>query len=121
MDNSFGQTLVTSALPYANGSIHIGHLVEYIQTDIFVRFLRLLGRDVAYVCADDTHGSPIQLKARLMGVTPEDLIARYREEHRRDFNDFQIGFDFYYTTHSEENLKHVLHIFERLREGGHIY
>src|SRR5438552_13881921 len=79
--------LITSALPYANGSIHLGHLVEYIQTDIFVRFLKMTGRDVVYMCADDTHGTPIEINAQRAGMKPEDFIAQYYVEHQRDFAD----------------------------------
>ena len=113
--------LVTAALPYANGPIHLGHLVEYIQADIYVRFLRLTGRDVIYLCADDTHGTPVLAKARQLGVEPEQLIARYHQEHQRDFRNFLIQFDGYHSTHSEENRRHSTMIFERLRTGGHIY
>ena len=95
--------LVTSALPYANGSIHIGHLVEYIQTDIFVRFLRLVGEDVIYMCADDTHGTPIELRALKEGITPEELVGRYAIEHQKDFADFDIVFDYYGSTNQDEN------------------
>jgi methionyl-tRNA synthetase len=94
---------VTSALPYANGAIHLGHLVEYIQTDIWVRFQRLRGHDVVYVCADDTHGTPIMLRAEKEGITPEALIERVWQEHTRDFAGFGISFDKYYSTHSPEN------------------
>src|SRR3954465_6256970 len=94
--------LVTSALPYANGSIHLGHLVEYIQTDIWVRFQKMQGHEVHYVCADDTHGTAIMLRAEKEGITPEQLIARVLEEHQRDFAGFNIAFDNYYTTHSPE-------------------
>ena len=112
--------LLTSALPYANGSIHLGHLVEYIQTDILARYHRLRGRDVIYLCADDTHGTPIEINAKKAGIRPEDLIARYYEEHQRDFADFHIQFDEYYSTNSPENRKHAEYIFQRLREQGHI-
>ena len=112
--------LVTSALPYANGSIHLGHLVEYIQTDIWVRYQKLRGHHCIYVCADDAHGTPIMLKAEQEGVTPEQLIARFGEEHRRDFAAFLIGFDNYYTTHSEENRCYSETIYRRLRDAGHI-
>ena len=95
--------LVTSALPYANGSIHLGHLVEYIQTDVWVRFQKLRGNRCIYVCADDAHGTPIMLKARAEGIEPEELIRRVGEEHQRDFADFAIGFDNYHSTHSDEN------------------
>lgn len=112
--------LITSALPYANGSIHLGHLVEYIQTDIYVRFLKLTGRDAIYMCADDTHGTPIELKARQQGIPPEQLIASYHAEHVEDFGRFQIGFDCFYTTNSPENQFHLETIFGRLRDKGHI-
>src|SRR5450830_1259095 len=95
--------LVTSALPYANGSIHLGHLVEYIQTDIWVRFQRMCGHTVHYVCADDTHGAPVMLRAEKEGITPEALVERVRGEHLRDFTDFSVAFDNYHSTHSPEN------------------
>jgi len=112
--------LVTSALPYANGPLHVGHLVEYIQTDIWVRFQRLRGHRCYYVCADDAHGTPIMLRAEQDGVSPEELIARVGEEHRADFRDFSISFDNYHTTHSPENRELSNHIYTRLREAGHI-
>lgn len=114
------KTLVTSALPYANGSIHLGHLVEYVQTDIYVRFLRSCGEDVLYVCADDTHGTPIEIKARAEGISPEELVERIGIEHRRDFADFGISFDHFDSTNSPENRAWAELIFERLRKGGHI-
>jgi len=97
------EILVTSALPYANGAIHLGHLVEYIQTDIWARFQRMRGHDVVYVCADDTHGTPIMLRAEKEGITPEALIDKVWSEHTRDFAGFGISFDLYYSTHSLEN------------------
>jgi len=112
--------LVTSALPYANGPIHLGHLVEYIQTDIWVRYQRLQGNACWYVCADDAHGTPIMLKARELGITPEALIERVGKEHQRDFAGFEIGFDNYYTTHSSENREFSELIYTRLRDGGWI-
>ena len=112
--------LVTSALPYANGPIHIGHLVEYIQTDIWVRFQRQRGHDCIYVCADDAHGTPIMLRAELEGVTPEQLIERVGAEHRADFAAFMVAFDNYHTTHSDENRELASTIYTRLREAGHI-
>ncbi len=112
--------LVTSALPYANGSIHIGHLVEYIQTDIWVRFQKMQGHDCIYVCADDAHGTPIMLRAQKEGITPEQLIAATDREHRADFADFHIGFDNFHSTHSEENREIAETIYKRLRDGGHI-
>lgn len=113
--------LVTSALPYANGPIHIGHLVEYIQTDIFVRFLRLTGEDVIYCCADDTHGTPIEIAAQKEGILPEELIGRYHKEHLRDFTSFQIKFDSYYSTNSPENKEYSDLIFNKAKEKGLIY
>lgn len=112
--------LVTSALPYANGPIHLGHLVEYIQTDIWVRFQKLQGHECWYVCADDAHGTPIMLKAREQGVSPEALIERVGREHREDFAGFEVAFDNYYTTHSEENRHYAELIYSRLRDGGWI-
>jgi methionyl-tRNA synthetase len=113
--------IVTSALPYANGEIHIGHLVEYIQTDIFVRFLKLSGRTVIYCCADDTHGTPIELKSRDLGIKPEQLIDRYSKEHQEDFKNFHIKFDSYYSTNSPENKILSDKIFNILLKKGHIY
>ena len=112
--------LITSALPYANGPIHIGHLVEYIQTDIWSRFQKLRGHNCWYVCADDAHGTPIMLKARAEGITPEQLIARVAEEHKADFSAFRIGFDNYHSTHSDENRWCATLIYERNRDKGHI-
>ncbi|HET7395181.1 MAG TPA: methionine--tRNA ligase [Gammaproteobacteria bacterium] len=112
--------LVTSALPYANGPIHLGHMLEYIQTDIWVRFQRLMGNECIYVCADDAHGTPIMLRARQEGITPEQLIARTEIEHRRDFADFLISTDNYHTTHSPENRELATLIYKRLRDRGHI-
>src|SRR6202790_4451256 len=97
------QILVTSALPYANGQIHIGHMVEYIQTDIWVRSLRMHGHEVYYVGADDTHGTPVMLRAEQEGITPKQLIERVGKEHKRDFDSFGISFDNYYSTDAEEN------------------
>ncbi|QXP85343.1 methionine--tRNA ligase [Methylococcus sp. Mc7] len=110
--------LVTSALPYANGPIHLGHLVEYIQTDIWVRFQKMRGHDCRYVCADDTHGTPIMLRAEREGITPEELIARVHGEHLRDFTGFHIEFDNYYSTHSEETRAHAAEIYGRLKARG---
>ncbi|APR35342.1 methionine--tRNA ligase [Paraburkholderia sp. SOS3] len=112
------QILVTSALPYANGQIHIGHLVEYIQTDIWVRALRMHGHEVYYVGADDTHGTPIMLKAEQEGITPRQLIERVWNEHTRDFNHFGISFDHYYTTDSEENRVLSESVYLALRDAG---
>jgi len=112
--------LVTSALPYANGPLHLGHMVEYIQTDTWVRFQRLRGHDCVYVCASDAHGTPIMLKARQEGVTPEALIARMGADQRRDFADFEVAFDNFHTTHSEENREVTEAIYQRLAAAGHI-
>jgi methionyl-tRNA synthetase len=112
--------LVTSALPYANGPIHLGHLVEYIQTDIWVRFQKLRGHECWYVCADDTHGTPVMLRAQQEGVTPEALIERMHAEHARDFADFGVAFDNYYSTHSPENRELAELLYQRLQQGGHI-
>ena len=110
--------LVTSALPYANGAIHLGHLVEYIQTDIWVRFQKMSGQECWYVCADDTHGTPIMLRAEKEGITPEQLIARVHSEHARDFAGFLVGFDNYYTTHSPETRHFANDIFGKLKAAG---
>jgi len=112
--------LVTSALPYANGPLHIGHMVEYIQTDIWVRFQKMRGHECLYFCADDAHGTPIMLKAQQENTTPEQLIERFADEHRHDFDAFDIGFDNYYTTHSDENRELASLIYSHLDEAGHI-
>ncbi|MEN7341579.1 MAG: methionine--tRNA ligase [Pseudomonadota bacterium] len=113
--------LVSSALPYANGNIHLGHLVEYLQTDIWVRFQRMRGHEVHYVCASDAHGTPIMLRARSEGIEPEALVERYRDAHMRDFAAFQIEFDHFGSTHSEENRVIVYDIYGKLRDAGHVY
>ena len=118
MSNSKRRLLVTSALPYANGQIHIGHLVEYVQTDIWVRFQRMRGHEVHYVGADDTHGTPIMLRAEKEGLTPKELIANVWKEHKRDFDDFLISFDNYYTTDSPENETLSQSIYLKLRDAG---
>jgi len=110
--------LVTSALPYANGAIHLGHLVEYIQTDIWVRFQKLRGHECYYVCADDTHGTPIMLRAEKEGITPEALIERVHGEHSRDFAGFHVAFDNYHTTHAAETQLYANEFFARLRAAG---
>ena len=112
--------LVTSALPYANGEIHLGHLLEYIQTDIWVRFQKMQGNECHYVCADDAHGTPIMLKADEMGITPEELIAGVSERHQADFKDFNIEFSQFHSTHSEENRYFSELIYSRLKESGFI-
>ncbi|MGE5491254.1 MAG: methionine--tRNA ligase [Actinomycetota bacterium] len=110
--------LVTSALPYANGSIHLGHLVEYIQTDVWVRFQKMRGNECWYVCADDTHGTPIMLRAEKEGITPEALIQRVHGEHSRDFAGFLVGFDNYYSTHSDETRACANDIYGKLKAAG---
>ena len=117
MSSSPRRLLVTSALPYANGQIHIGHLVEYVQTDIWVRYQRMRGHEVHYVGADDTHGTPIMLRAEKEGLTPKELIANVWQEHKRDFDDFLISFDNYYTTDSPENEKLSQSIYLKLRDA----
>jgi len=112
--------VVTSALPYANGPIHIGHLVEYVQTDIWVRFQRMGGHRCLYFCADDTHGTPIMISARTAGIKPEQLIERVHKEHTADFDSFHVRFDNYYTTHSPENRAFAELIFQRVSEAGSI-
>ncbi|HOE61129.1 MAG TPA: methionine--tRNA ligase [Kiritimatiellia bacterium] len=118
MGNTKRKMVVTSALPYANGDIHIGHLVEYLQTDFWVRFQKMRGHACVYVCADDTHGTPIMVRARAEGISPEELIARSYERHTRDFADFEIQFDQYHSTHSEENRALCNTIFESMRQSG---
>ena len=112
--------LITSALPYANGPIHLGHLVEYIQTDIWARFQKMRGHECHYVCADDAHGTPIMLRARQDGITPEQLIADVSRDHQADFTDFLIDFDNYHSTHSDENKELSQGIYRTLRDAGHI-
>ena len=112
--------LVTSALPYANGPIHLGHLVEYIQTDIWVRFNKSIGNDVVYICADDAHGTPIMLKAKQQGISPEELISKTKKEHENDFSEFFIQFDHYSSTNSKKNEELCKEIFLKLHKSGHI-
>ncbi len=112
--------LVTSALPYANGSIHLGHLVEYIQTDVWARFQRMCGHQCIYVCADDAHGTPIMIRAQQEGITPEQLIAKTKQEHEQDFADFHIQFDNFHSTHSDENRQLSGSIFKALQDNGYI-
>ncbi len=112
--------LVTSALPYANGPLHLGHMVETVQTDIWVRFQQLRGHECIYVCADDTHGTPIMLRAQSEGITPEELIARVAVEHKTDLDAFNIGFDNFHSTHSDENRELTYRLFEALERSGHI-
>ncbi len=110
--------VVTSALPYANGAIHIGHLVEYLQTDFWVRFQKMRGHDCVYICADDTHGTPIMVRARKEGITPEELIANSHKLHSADFAEFGVNFDNFYTTNSEENKEFCLGIYKKMVEGN---
>jgi methionyl-tRNA synthetase len=114
------QILVTSALPYANGSIHLGHMLEYIQTDMWVRFQKLRGNQCIYVCADDAHGSAIMLRAEKEGITPEQLITNVQAEHSADFVDFLVEFDNFHSTHAEENRELSAAIYLKLRDAGHI-
>ncbi|WP_041234272.1 methionine--tRNA ligase [Aeromonas veronii] len=112
--------LVTCALPYANGSIHLGHMLEHIQADIWVRYQRMRGHQVHFICADDAHGTPIMLKAQQMGITPEEMIAAVSKEHQADFAGFNISFDNYHSTHSDENRELAELIYGRLKNGGFI-
>jgi len=120
ISNAPRKILVTSALPYANGSIHLGHLVEYIQTDIWVRFQKMQGHTVHYVCADDTHGTPIMLRAEKEGITPETLIGNVHKEHSADFSEFLVGFDNYYSTNAPENKELSQGIYKKLKAAGKI-
>ncbi|MBI4966468.1 MAG: methionine--tRNA ligase [Desulfomonile tiedjei] len=117
---SLPKILITSALPYANGDIHIGHLVEYIQTDIYVRFLRLIGEDVIYLCASDAHGTPIEINAAKRGISPQQLVNEFHDRHKKDFARFEVGFDEFYTTDSPENRRHCETIYLRAKGKGHI-
>ncbi|MCG9697001.1 methionine--tRNA ligase [Shewanella sp. Isolate11] len=120
MATSQRKILVTSALPYANGPIHLGHMLEYIQTDIWARFQKLRGHECHYICADDAHGTPIMLKAQQLGIEPEQMIAQVQTEHQQDFADFNIEFDNFHSTHSEENRQLASEIYLKLRDGGYI-
>tara|TARA_R110002096_G_scaffold379_4_gene2292 strand:- start:2496 stop:4532 length:2037 start_codon:yes stop_codon:yes gene_type:complete len=121
MPDTQRKILVTSALPYANGPIHIGHLVEYIQTDIWVRFQKQRGHSCYYICADDAHGTPIMLRAQQEGITPEQLISDTWTQHNADFAGFNVGFDNFYSTHSDETREYAELIYNRLNERGHIH
>ena len=112
--------LITSALPYANGAIHLGHLLEHIQTDIWVRYQKMRGHECYYICADDTHGTPIMLRAESEGITPEALIARVHDEHLRDFTGFHVAYDNYHSTHAAENREIVNEVYLKLRDAGFI-
>jgi len=120
MSDKARQIVVTSALPYANGPIHIGHMLEYVQTDIWVRFQKMRGHECIYVCADDAHGTPIMLRAKAEGITPEVLIDKMNREHLLDFTDFGIDFDNFYSTHSPENKAFAEEIYLKLKSAGHI-
>jgi methionyl-tRNA synthetase len=120
MNQSSRKILVTSALPYANAPLHIGHIVEYTQTDIWSRFQKMRGHQCWFVCASDAHGTPIMLNARKQGITPEELVARSSESQQQDFSDFRIEFDNFHTTHSEENRELCNTIYERNRDAGHV-
>jgi methionyl-tRNA synthetase len=112
--------LVTNALPFANGPIHLGHMLGYIQADIWVRFQRMQGHTVHYVCADDTHGTAIMLGAEKVGLTPEQYIAGVQIEHSRDFKRFHVDFDIFHSTHSQENRELATMIYQRIRDAGKI-
>lgn len=120
MATSQRKILVTSALPYANGPIHLGHMLEYIQTDIWSRYQKLRGHECHYICADDAHGTPIMLKAQQLGIAPEDMIAQVNKEHQQDFADFNIAFDNYHSTHSDENRVLASDIYLKLRANDYI-
>lgn len=112
--------LVTCALPYANGSIHLGHMLEHIQADVWVRYQRMRGHEVNFICADDAHGTPIMLKAQQLGITPEQMIGEMSQEHQTDFAGFDISYDNYHSTHSDENRELSELIYTRLKENGFI-
>jgi len=121
MNELKNRVLITSALIYANGPVHIGHLVENTQTDIYVRFLKLNGHDAFYCGAEDTHGTPIEIAAAKQGVTPEQFIDRWAKEHEEDYKRYHVNYDSYYTTHSPENQRYTEQIFKRLMDAGHVY
>lgn len=120
MSSTSRNILVTCALPYANGSIHLGHMLEHIQADIWVRFQRMRGHNIHFICADDAHGTPIMLKAQQLGITPEEMIAAVSQEHQTDFAGFKISFDNYHSTHSDENRQFAESIYTNLKENGFI-
>ena len=120
MTNKPREILVTSALPYANGSLHLGHMVEHIQSDIWVRFQRLMGNTCYFVCGSDAHGTPIMLKAEQQGISPETLVNNYYQEHKQDLHDFGIEYDNFYTTHSPENKELSTYIYNQLSARGDI-
>src|SRR5882672_12812922 len=112
--------LVTHALPYANGSLHLGHLVESVQTDVFVRAMKAMGKECRFICADDTHGTPIEIGARKANLSPEVYVERIHREHAQDYQAFDIDFDLCYSTHSAENERYARRFFEALRADGAI-
>jgi methionyl-tRNA synthetase len=120
MPEQIRKILVTSALPYANGSIHLGHLLEHIQTDIWTRFQRMRGHSCYSVCADDAHGTPVMLKAQQLGITPEQMVAQTRDEHHQDLIDFGVNYDNYHVTHSDENKELCELVYNRLNDAGFI-
>ena len=120
MSNKIRKILVTSALPYANGPLHLGHMLEHIQSDIWVKFQRLCGNDCYFVCGVDAHGTPVMLQAERLGITPESLVGQYHKEHLQDLVDFGINYDNFYTTHSSENQELVNHIYFKLQQQGDI-
>jgi len=119
--NQNRKIIMTCALPYANGPIHLGHMLEHIEADIYARFQKMIGNECIFICADDTHGTPIMIKARELGIKPEDYIAQSFRDHTADFKDFSIGFDHYGSTHSEENKKLSELFYNRLKAKGHIH
>ncbi|NOR67028.1 MAG: class I tRNA ligase family protein, partial [Woeseiaceae bacterium] len=121
MSTAVRNIFVSSALPYANGPLHMGHVVEYVQSDIWARFQKLRGHNCIYVCAADAHGTPIMIKARQEGITPEQLIERVSAEQHEDLKAFGVAFDNFHTTHSDENELLVRRIYEGLRKAGYIY
>ena len=120
MNTKKRKIIVTAGLPYANGDIHLGHLVEYLQTDFWVRFQKMRGHECHYFCADDTHGTPIMIAARKEGITPEELIGRNREKHMEDFNRFEVEFDFYGSTNSPSNRNLTEDFYRHMIEEKHI-
>jgi methionyl-tRNA synthetase len=113
--------LITCALPYANGPLHLGHMLEHIEADIFSRFQKMSGVDCIFICADDTHGTPIMIGAQKAGMTPENYIAKWHDDHTKDFKDFNINFDHYGSTNSVENKKLCELFYSRMKAAGHIH
>jgi len=121
METDKDKIIITAALPYANGQIHIGHLLEYIQADIFSRFLKLIGKDALYICASDMHGTPIEINAKKAGISPEKFVEKFWKEHQEDFSNFLIKFDNYYKTHSQENKELAEFFYSELKKQDLIY